>query len=374
MDTVLLVHQGYQWIRGSERFLIDHISQLDRSRFRPVLWTNNRPLAEAVEIPVHIDRFTSLLTGSAPRHDILNYVRLLGRAREIIRKYDVRLIHCNAPEPCQWVIPASGRIPVILQLHLDVYGLRLRTLSLTHRASALVGVAQTTLDPFISDGYTGPAKVVHNCIDPTRLTSYPKVELNLSGPIILAVGFLIPLKGFDLLIEAFRPHAHRATLLIVGDGPERAKLEHQAAGLPVMFLGDRPDAAAVMRDVGGIFVLPSRAEAFPMVLLEAGFFGLPCIATDVGGVSELIGPETGMLVSAERLSSAIGEMLDSPVMARTFGLALQARVLREFIAPRSTRSIEAIYKENLDGFRRVGLQPYARILQKKIARWHRGLS
>jgi hypothetical protein len=368
MDTVLLVHQGHQWIRGSERFLIDHIAQLDRSRFRPILWTNNQPLADAVDIPVVVDRFSSLFAGSPPRHDVTNFLRLLHRTRELIRRYDVRLIHCNAPEPCQWVIPASGQLPVVLHVHWEC-GLRLRVLSLTHRSSALIGASRAMLRSYRQDGYEGPTHVVYNSIDPQRLTSQAKVDIGVEGPVVLSVGFLVHVKGFDRLIEAFRPHADRATLVIAGDGPERDRLERQARGLPVRFLGSRSDVGALMRDVGGLFVLPSREEAFGLVLVEAGLFGLPCIATNVGGVSEVLVPGTGLLVKPDELSAAIGRLLDSPAEARELGGALQQRVLREFVAPRSTRLIESIYVERiLGGGQRAGWRPYARIARRVIGR------
>ena len=74
-------------------------------------------------------------------------------------------------------------------------------------------------------------------------------------------------------------------LTVVGDGPERAKLERMADGLPVVFAGHTeapPDVAAFLRTLD-VFIMPSRWEGFPNALIEALACGVPAVATDVPG-------------------------------------------------------------------------------------------
>jgi len=75
-----------------------------------------------------------------------------------------------------------------------------------------------------------------------------------------------------------------------------------------------------------------------------------------------------MLVKPGDLSAAIGRMLDSPTETQAYGQAPQERIMRDFIAPRSTRLMEAIYSEQLGTRRSVGWRPYARIARRKIGR------
>lgn len=371
MHNILIVHQGHQWIRGSEKCLIDHIKHMKREQYVPHLWTNNNVLAEALRSEcrnVVVDEFASLFSSDGR---LSTTVHLLRTCRLLIRQYQIDLIHCSAPEPCQWVIPAarSLNVPVMLQLHLE-YSLRLRVLSLTHQATIVVGVSKATVRQMLSDGFPEKhIRVVYNCVDPSDLDSHSTIdrqELGLADDIVvLAAGSLIKRKGFDILLSAFVEHADGATLLIAGDGPERENLSSQARALGissrVVFLGERDDVPALMRDVADMFVLPARVEAFPMVLLEAGFFGVPCIATDVGGVSELISETAGIRVAPENaieLGWGIGEMIQSPERAKELGSSLRSRVREEMISPIATRRLEVLYSEYIgQPNRRIAFYP-----------------
>jgi glycosyltransferase involved in cell wall biosynthesis len=135
--------------------------------------------------------------------------------------------------------------------------------------------------------------------------------------ILLAAGRLMPLKGFDLLIDAFARVAgsHPSwKLLILGEGPERAALEDQveAVGLNdrVHLPGFCNDVSAVLRQ-SHVFVLSSKYEGLPNVLMEAMAAGLACVSFDCEtGPSELIEHEkNGLLIPAGDIA-ALSEALD----------------------------------------------------------------
>jgi glycosyltransferase involved in cell wall biosynthesis len=157
-----------------------------------------------------------------------------------------------------------------------------------------------------------------------------------SGPIrrLLFVGMLIERKGVDVLLSALA-HAvedgvpHDVHLTVVGDGPERAALESSARSLGlaerVDFLGFRTDVPQLMATADA-FVLPARMEQQPLVLIEAMASGLLVLATDVGGVRDMLGG-LGMLVPADdplALARGIATLVTSDGAARAAALASHA--------------------------------------------------
>jgi phosphatidyl-myo-inositol dimannoside synthase len=127
-------------------------------------------------------------------------------------------------------------------------------------------------------------------------------------------------KGLDWLLAALALTRHRHTLIVAGDGPLRGTLEATTRRLGladrVTFLGMLAGPAAVRARMRGadLFVLPSRTEGMPRVLLEAMAVGLPCVATPVGGVPELL--PSSFLVAVDRpdrLAARIDDLAEDPL-------------------------------------------------------------
>lgn len=146
-----------------------------------------------------------------------------------------------------------------------------------------------------------------------------KQALNLSGPIILCVGALIPRKGQELLIRAL-PELPGVTLLLAGEGPERGAYERLATELGVGtrlgLLGgiphkDLPDYLAA----ADIMALPSASEGLANAWVEALSSGTPIVISDVGGARELLTDEqAGRIVEREpgAIAAAIHDLLANP--------------------------------------------------------------
>ncbi|MCX5638738.1 MAG: glycosyltransferase family 4 protein, partial [Planctomycetota bacterium] len=117
------------------------------------------------------------------------------------------------------------------------------------------------------------------------------------------IGRLAPTKGLPYLIEAFakvKQQMPSAQLVLVGDGRLRNELEQRAAKTlcadSIHFLGHRNNTPELLRAMD-VFVLPSIAEGMPRAILEAMAGGVPCVATGVGGIPELLdGGNMGLLV------------------------------------------------------------------------------
>lgn len=361
---VLFVHHGDQWIRGSERFLLDHLRHLDRRRFRPVLWTNCGPLADEVAasgVTVVRDRFTLFLDyqgASSPRETL----RLIRKGVLMIRRHAVTVVHCNASPSAQWMVPAARwcGVPVVVQPHNNL-ALRSRCVQLVHQATAVIGVSDSMLKAFRDDGMEPRhLHLVHNTVDPARLNKWPVMTRGGYGVtsddfLFVAAGALVHIKGFDVLLTAFAATARErpgVRLILVGDGPLRDALERQTTDLgvssSVTFLGERDDAAAILRDVADAVVIASRDEVLPLVLLEAAHAGKACIATAVGGVPEIIKHAvTGLLVPPEdpaALAQAMQTLFDDRSLGRQLGAALRDAA-SDLVAPRGTRRIEQLYAD-----------------------------
>jgi glycosyltransferase involved in cell wall biosynthesis len=129
------------------------------------------------------------------------------------------------------------------------------------------------------------------------------------------VGRMNPVKDLGTLLTAFSllpsETRGRSRLFMVGDGPDRGMLEARRDSLGlhdhVKFLGARNDVANLLI-AADAFVMSSRTEGLPMALLEAMASGVPCVATEVGGIPELLGDQRGLLVppgDPERLAEAM---------------------------------------------------------------------
>jgi glycosyltransferase involved in cell wall biosynthesis len=119
-----------------------------------------------------------------------------------------------------------------------------------------------------------------------------------AGPTLVAAGRLVPQKALGVALQAVS-RSEGVELVLVGDGPERARLEEVARGLRVRFLGPRPrEAAQELLTAADALLISSSWENFPHAVVEALAAGTPVIATGVGGVTEIVEDGVnGLLVS-----------------------------------------------------------------------------
>lgn len=162
------------------------------------------------------------------------------------------------------------------------------------------------------------------------------------GAEILCVAALSRRKGHRVLLQAFAEARRKqpdARLTLVGDGPERAALELQAAELQlgdgVIFTGALGhDRLAALYERADIFCLPSFAEGVPIVLMEAMAMELPVVTSNVMGIPELVEHgRSGLVVPPARpdlLAQALLSLLEDPALREAMGAAGRARVARDY--------------------------------------------
>jgi glycosyltransferase involved in cell wall biosynthesis len=194
------------------------------------------------------------------------------------------------------------------------------------------------------------AQVVHNGV---TAAEFAPVAADPKAADLVFVGELRMLKGVDVLIKAIAALARdgrRTTATIVGAGPDRAAFEAAArsAGDAIRFVGARPAREAFA--LGRLLVVPSRAESLPYIVLEAAAAGLPMIATRVGGIPEIFGPDAGALVAPgdpAALAQAIGSALQNPAATQAAAQRLKTRVHDQFSANVMTDAVLAAYAATL---------------------------
>ncbi len=289
------------------------------------------------------------------------------------RRYDV--IHFHFPHPIgamsYLVAPHRRRHAVVVSYHADI--VRQRRLLKVYRPFLRMLLARADAIVCATPDYRDSSAELRDYRDKAVIIPY---GLDLAGsvrtaaaeraasalaarhagsPLILAVGRLVPYKGFEHLIRAMK-HVE-ATLLLVGTGPLRESLEDLAreAGIPerVIFLGETDDATLrACYEACDVFVLPSvdRSEAFALVQLEAMAAGKPVVNTSIPGsgvawVSR--DGESGLTVpprSSEAIAGAVNRLLRDPALRSRLGREGRARVEREFNKKAMAARMLALYR------------------------------
>ena len=201
-------------------------------------------------------------------------------------------------------------------------------------------------------------RVVHYGLDelpPAWAEDDPARVVAEGRRVLLAIGRLTEQKGLEnavAALPAIRGEHPDAVLVVLGDGPARARLAEQARALGVddalVLRGRSGDVAAWLRRAE-VFVHPARWEGFGLVVLEAMLAGVPVVATRGSAVPELVADEeTGLLVAPDdpgSLAAAASRLLADPETARRLGDAGRARARAEFSVARMAERTQAVYAE-----------------------------
>ena len=347
----LAVYTDAELVGGAERVLADLVAALDPIVDVVVVGTD---LAVVDWIASHRKRATAFLVPAVrDKRDIgsiLAHWRAIKEVRPAI--FQANLRH---PWSCQYGLAAALLAPGLKVLAVE----HLPTPPTARVQRMLKRLTSRRLDAHIGVGYRsarelealiglapGAIGTIPNGVawreSPARPRFFP-------GPTVAAVGRLTPQKGIDLLLAALAALPDICAV-VAGDGPERARLERQRDELElrnrVRFVGWVEDVSSLLAAVD-CFALPSRYEAFPLVVLEAMHAGLPVVAADVGSVREAVVPdETGFLVPADDVGSlrdALRQALE-PATAARLGKRSREVAKASFSADRMARDYERLYR------------------------------
>jgi glycosyltransferase involved in cell wall biosynthesis len=307
-------------------------------------------------------------------------VKLFTGLRDVLRRERVALVHAHLPDVIIWAASVGflTRTPVIGTYHglgiwprnrnrLDVRNTLRRVLYrfagwLCDRTIAVSPTVRTMLCDDL--GFDERKTVVLlNGIDTGRfgavpIDNAPRTALDLQArSIIICVGRLVAGKGQHLLIKAMPGVLSRhpnAALLLVGDGPERASLEHLVLELrltaAVRLAGERMDVPDLLA-ISSIFVLPSFSEGISLALIEAMAAGTPVIATAIPGNRDVVVDDRyGVLVppgDVDAIADAICALFDDPARTAAMAARGQERVKTHFDISASLAATASLYAEVL---------------------------
>lgn len=343
---------------GAERLMVDLLPRLEEHGVDPVVCAiqvrHGNPVADdlrAAGIEVHtigierlresgaLRRVTAAIEATRPAlvHTQLEFANILGSiAARRLGVSSLATIHTlDRPR----------------RFSRDAARFRVMAWTLRHRAERVIAVSESArLHVLERAGLTKRnTTTIHNGIDLRGYTTdlsedgaalRRALNIDAAAPVITTVAVLRAPKGIDDMLDALGPLRQKfpgIIYLIAGDGPHRPILEQRVADLgledAVRFAGHRDDVPAVLAATD-VFALPSHTEALPTVVIEAMASGVPVVATEVGGVPEMIDPGvTGILVppgAPSRLADAVGRLLAAPRQAEAMGIAARRVALDRF--------------------------------------------
>ncbi len=297
--------------------------------------------------------------------ELINAFRpsILFKLVRILKEHRIDLLHCHAHKSTVYGVMAArmAGTPVVLS---HVHGLgrsgkfrrKLTNYLVSRRCSKIVAVANSVKEDVLRNNWRMPAEkvsVLENSVDYARFADVSTskgdargmLELPTDSLVFGTVGRLARTKGLTYLIEAFtivKEEIPSAELVLLGNGPCREELVRQASKTSccdsIRFLGHRDHIEQLYQSMD-VFVLSSVAEGMPRAILEAMAAGVPCIATEVGGIPEILpNRDVGRLVPAEDADALAASMVDLAKMP--------AKELRQ-VADNANNRVRRLYSHKI---------------------------
>lgn len=350
---------------GPEKQIVEHCLRLDPSRWQAVVGSflegrDRVPIIETARehgIPAFTIDTRLPWSPDAAR-----------QLHQSLRRHHVDLLvtHGYKPDAVGFLMRRWSRMPQIAYVRgftAETWRVRryedLDRWLLRRGFSRVLCVSETTCRKLVDYGVP-PERVmaVHNAVDvPANIEPAPlRAEFGIPehAPIVVAAGRLSAEKGHRFLVEALAKLKHdpQPHLVVLGEGREREPLTKLARVLGVEnrlhLAGFRRDVLASLR-AADVVVNPSLTEGLPNVVLEAQALAIPVVATNVGGVSEILdGERTGWLVAPgdpEALAAAIRDALADRSRAAQKAAAGQRRILERFSFSLQAERLMAAYDD-----------------------------
>ena len=349
---VLYVDTEKVWRGGQEQLFTLMLGMKNRGHQVWLAAPSPSPLSQKA----HVQGIQSCSFGQRSEFSPLAFFRLL----KIFRQRDFDIVHFNTPTSTLLggLAARVSRIPVQVSARRVNFQLKssLSHLKYNWTQGGVVTVSRSIRQTLIERGVRPDlVTVIYEGVDLEWIDRQKSVPLlsRKDGLVVGTVAHLSPEKGHETLLEAAAQLVSRfprVTYLFVGEGRLKEQLTEKADRLSiaekVVFTGFRSDSEALMKEFD-VFCLPSLSEGLSSAILAAMANRLPVIATDVGGIPELVvHRETGFLVppkNPELLVAALSRLLDSKKQRCEMGKAGRERVENYFTLGQKLDKTENLY-------------------------------
>lgn len=354
---------------GMERLLSESIPYLSTDRFDYEVayftpWKDDVvPVFVDAGLTVHCLEITNDVSVTA-----------LGKVRSLIRKGEYEIVHTHSPMPSAFARVGSPRTKIVHTEH-SLPASRNRLTRFANRVTypfcdAVISVSRV-VDREVNRGWPKPriSTVIHGGIDERAVVGVEPADVRairagLEVPpearIVGNVAHLRKQKGHEVWLETARDvvaELPETFFIVVGREKETGyqdELERRAATLGiadnVRFVGFQPDPYPYLASFD-IFLMASEFEGFPISLVEAMAMGRPVVATDVGGVTEALGPERAGLTAPagdhRSLAAHVIALLGDEKARLQLGTRAKNRVSTEFTIEHMVERVEGLYDELL---------------------------
>jgi glycosyltransferase involved in cell wall biosynthesis len=345
-------------IGGAEKLLFDLVNSLNKEKYEVMVATVVRggilvKNFEEAGIPVQIfKKKTKLGLG------------VLWKIYRYLRKENPQIVHTHLFGGDTWgrIAAILARTPIIVSTEHNTnfdekFIKRIVKKFLSYFTDKIIAVSEAVRKYSISKDYISEKKieVIFNGINLEKFLSISQKEFG-EPPIIGIVGRLAEQKGHKYLFESLNLlKTIPWTLWVVGDGPKKAELERLSKDLDlrerILFLGAQENIPDILDKID-IFVLPSLWEGLGLAVIEAAAAAKPIVATNVGGIPEIIEDEkTGLLVepgNVKSLADGLERVILGEGEALVMGRAARECVREKFGAERMVKKYEELYEKLMD--------------------------
>lgn len=353
-------------LAGAERVMLNFLQHYDTSSLtvRVASYLNHQ----------HLDNsFTAALEELGIPHDKIpigntSIVWQVRQTVDLIRRHAIHILHTHGyrSDFTGLIAARVAGIPVVSTVHgwtpvsLKLRGYQVLDRFCLKRFDTVVCVSSRLHEEFTQLGI-GADRLVYlpNAVSlpeqspGQRDTARQQLGVAPEEKIIVTIGRLSPEKGLDILLVAYARQFgsdHGVRLILVGDGPEMAELKLLTDRLgiaeQVAFAGFTTDVARYYA-AADLFVMSSHTEGFPMALLEAMAWGLPVLASAVGGIPDIVeNGKDGCLVppgDEEQLASAMGNLLNNRELAERMGQIARQTITKRFAVEQWASVLERVY-------------------------------
>lgn len=360
--------------------------KLDRERFDTLLVTGRvgRGEASLLDLAGAYGARVHILETLGPDLSPVDDLRALVRLVQIVRDFDPHIVHTHTAKAGFLArLAALARRPRPLIVHTyhghvleGYFGFFRTTLyrglerALARVTDRLIGVSSATAEDLVRLRIAPRSRFeviplgleLENflALDETRRGSSPfrdEIGARRDDVLLVYVGRLVPIKRVDILLRALaeaRRRGGKLRLAVVGDGEMRSDLEGLAHGLKlgpaVSFTGYRRDLVQIVEgaDIG---VVSSDNEGTPVSLIEMAAGARPLVATRVGGVPDVVGPDCGLLVPPGdhvAFANALLALESDPPGRASMGRLAREHVRSRYAAVRLIEDLDSLYTSRLD--------------------------